>query len=443
MTDTSAPSQVEAPASNTPMIVVAILLVLGFVMLSMLGSGQTDRQLNKSAVGVETLGAWLDDQGVDNRLSHPRVHPSAEQLSLRILPLYDTDLSAYTATPETRDEQITQDDLRDILQRDYTLKVQEIRSIVLMPKWRGGLNVTGIAHEQSLIPIGNLQPLLPQLGLHSMRLRRSGPHFEQLSSHGAEIALFQAQFFDARTLPDTCKSVVTFGKDALVIACKQADDQPVVYIVSDPDLMNNHGLKVAENARFTVNFINNLRGTDERPVYIDRSSQLLVTVERPDEYQEYERGSDEFERFFTYPFSLLWAVLLMVLAMLFWRGSRRFGPLNASGGPSRAQSKRAAIAAKARLLRLSGNDGRMVADFVSSQIEDLAKRNFGHVTSGEAEARFMALVARRHPKLAKEFSAVSDTLMANPPEMSGHQRHRLLATYHSLLKKVMEHHGPH
>ena len=87
----------------------------------------------------------------------------------------------------------------------------------------------------------------------------------------------------------------------------------------------------------------------------------------------------------------------------------------------------------------------MVADFVSAQIEDLARRNFGPATGSSAplQERFLTLIARRDAKLAQEFSRTTNILLANAPEMTPHQRQRYLTTYHSLLKKVMHDHGSH
>ena len=444
MAETTTPEPHGKDQSGGLMTIVLTLLVGGVLLLALFGSGGQDRNLDRAPAGLDGLGPWLSQNDVANRVSNPRLRPGVELFSLRVLPLYDLDMNSYSPTPETNAEHLNNASLRDISLGSFNEKLTDIRSVVLLPKWRNAINELGIAHDQSLIPVDDFDILLRQLNLSGIRLLRDGPRFTHMISFGADVSVFQGQFFDSRYLARGCKSVVSTGKYALVISCRRNDTGPLVYFVSDPDVLNNHGLALAQNAEFAVGLLTRLRDGDGE-IYIDRSPYILTLQERSDEYQDYDRGSEEASRFFTYPFTMFWAVLLIVLAMLFWRGARRFGPLEQVTQQSREQSKRAAIEAKARLLRLSGNDGRMVADFVSAQIEDLARRNFGPATGSSAplQERFLTLIARRDAKLAQEFSRTTNILLANDPEMTPHQRQRYLTTYHSLLKKVMHDHGSH
>ncbi len=430
-------------AAIIPMVVVGGLLVAGFFLMTMFGGNARDRALDASAIGVKALGPWLQQADIPIRNSHPRLHPAVADLGLRILPLYDLDLRHNAPEPDTVKDMLNNGNLRDILLDNFNDKIKEIQTVVMLPKWRGALVETGIAHEQSLIPLDDFDKVLPQIGLRGIRLQRGGPEFavETLASE-ADIALFHAQTFNRSTLPKTCKTEMPFKTGALVIACQPDKSNHTVYFVSDPDLMNNHGLAVADNAANVITFLSGLRGDDERPVYIDRSPDLLTALERDDQRQDYKRGVTEFERFFQYPFSIYWAALLITLAAVYWRGSKRFGPFQTDNRNTREMSKCAAIDAKARLLRLSGNDGRMVADFVHVQLQDLSHQSFGGDAGQKAEARFLKLLRRRNPDLAQDFGGVARSLMQDAPAMSPQQLHRQLASYHALLQKVMEHHGP-
>jgi len=430
-------------AAAIPMVVVGGLLAAGFFLMTMFGGSARDRALDASPIGIKAMGPWLQQADVPIRNSHPRLHPAVADLGLRILPLYDLDLGHKTPDPDTVEEMLNNGNLRDIPLDSFKSKIQEIQTVVMLPKWRGALVETGIAHEQSLIPLDDFDRLLPQIGLGGIRLQRGGAEFSiQTRADGADIALFHAQTFKRSTLPKTCKTKVPFNTGALVIACQPEEMTHPVYFISDPDLMNNHGLAVADNAANLVTFLAGLRGDDERPVYIDRSPDLLTALERDDERQDYKRGATEFERFFKYPFSIYWAALLITLAVVYWRGSKQFGPLQGGDYKTREMSKRAAIDAKARLLRLSGNDGRMVTDFVRAQLQDLGHQSFGEDAGQKAEARFLKLLGRRNPDLAKDFGSVARSLMQDAPAMPPQQLHRQLASYHALLQKVMEHHGP-
>ena len=428
--------------SRTPIFVVVGLLVAGLALLTVFGAGARDRLLDRSGIGLRALAPWLEQAGLPSRSSHPRLHPRAEDMGLRILPLYDLNLYADATPPETTVERLDQTTLRDIYEENYFTKIKEIPTVVLLPKWRGAMVELGIAHERSLIPTDQIDPLLDQIALGGVGLTRGAAEFSTHTQDGQTLALFHAQLFDRVTLPRSCRVIVPFGKDALVIACKQTDARFPVYYVADPDLMNNHGLTVAGNAGFVPDLLTPLRRATDAPVYVDTSPDLLTTIERDDERQEYERGGEEFARFFDYPFTVFWAALLIVLASLFWRGTIRFGPVRTGDRFAAERSKRAVITAKARQLRLSGSDGHMVADFVRSEMRELAARSFGSDAPQNAEQRFLTLLARRDPELARAFDDLSTDLMQNAPHMSDAQLHRQLANYHSLLKKVVNQHEP-
>lgn len=55
----------------------------------------------------------------------------------------------------------------------------------------------------------------------------------------------------------------------------------------------------------------------------------------------------------------------------------RFGPLLTQDRATAESSKTAAISTKARLLRLSGHDGQMVADYVRADLAQMARQIFG------------------------------------------------------------------
>lgn len=422
---------------------IAALLIGGLLLLVTTSGGARDRLLDNSPIGVRALGPWLDGAGIDTRASHRRLSPAVSSLSFRVYPLYDLNIFQRAADPETREERLEATTLRDISSTNLRAKIEEIPTLLLMPKWSGAMVETEIAHDQSLIPERMMGPLLAQIGLPGVAISRGGAEFLSAPTGlGQDVTLFHPQVFKPSTLPPRCRTEAEFGQDALVVSCPVAETEHRVYIASDPDIMNNHGLALGDNADFAVALLASFLAGDDRPVYIDRSPELLTSLDRADERQDYDRDMTEFKRFFEYPFTLFWAALLIILAVLFWRGAMRFGPILGAFGPSRDMSKGAAIAAKARLLRLSGNDGRIVSDFVRTQLQDLATRSLGRDIGQAGEQRFLALLARRDPDLARDFGAAARHLVDNAANLPPHQLQRALASYHSLLSKVVDHHGP-
>lgn len=431
-----------------PVLLIVGLLGLGILIFALAGNDLRDRRLDNSPVGLSGLGLWLSAEGQDVRISHPRLSPAVESFGLRVMPLYDLDIySDGNSEAFDRDERIRLESLRDIDSNNYFTKTSEIPSIVLLPKWTGAMMELGVAHEQSLIPVGKIEQLLPQLYLEQTQILRAGPVFVQEDARPyGDVTLFQAQLFQRGTWPEDCEETLALKAGALMLTCMFEGESLPVWFVSDPDLMNNHGLALGENAAVAAALTASmLPDNGPRSLYVDMSADLLESIDREDERQDYERGSSEFARFFTYPFTLFWASLVITLAVLFWRGARRFGPVigreTGAIAIARERSKQVSLAAKARLLRLSGNDGRLVADFVRDQMQDLAVRFLGPGASLRDRARLIAGLARRDAALAAEFDTLSQRLMTEAPDMSPQDLARNLSHYQSLRQKVLETHG--
>ena len=429
-----------------PMLIALVLLGAGAMGFMALRDAALDRRLDGSVIGLGGLSVWLKDGDIAVRKSHPRLSPTLGDLGLRVLPLYDVDLADNADAPETPREVIGQATQRDIRAGVYWAKLDDLPSLVLLPKWTSGMMLTKVAHDETLIPPGLFPALFRQMRLDGLRLDRRGAAFvtDRLGAgDDYEVALFQAQTFAPDSVPAACREHTSFGDGVLILACNWRGTSHETLIVSDPDLMNNHGLSLAQNAGFSRALILELTAGDARPVYVDTSPEVLISSDEGQaERRDYTRSSSDLARFFDYPFSVLWSMLMLVLALLLWRGAKRFGPVLSDDDGRIEQSKTAAIAAKARLLRLSGNDGQMVADFVRGQVQDLTTRTFGPNLGAAGQKRYFDHLARRDPGLASAFHASVDALITNGPNMPRAELHRALETYKHLLERVVDTHGP-
>ncbi|MEM6464507.1 MAG: hypothetical protein AAF724_21610 [Pseudomonadota bacterium] len=430
---------------NAPLIIVlALLIVGGFAVILLSGIG-ADRRVDNSVIGLNGLAIWFQDDGIPVRRSAAGFAPEVGDLSLRIMPLYDMDLRLDAPDPSNADELERQQTQRDINVIIYGEKVSRMLTLVLLPKWTTGMIEDGIAHRSRLIPTADFNRLFEQLSLSGLRLQRDNAVFVTHAVGGSgrrQPALFHAQTFVPESVPDNCRPIVSFGSGVLVIACQSNAFDHETYFVSDPDLMNNHGLSVGENAAFVSALVKQLVSGDPDPVYVDTRVAISTTVAADqDERQDYQRSGDDLARFFAYPLSALWAVMLFVLAVLFWRGSVRFGPLEREAGTSPDQSKTAAIATKARLLRLSDSDGYMVADFVRHQLMDLTTALLGPDAGEAGIKRYFAQLSRRDAKLGSAFQSACDRLINNAENTPRTELFQLLETYKTLLDKVEKAHG--
>ena len=426
---------------KAPFLIVAGLIVLGLVGLFVLRSGDSGRRVDKSLIGLSGLAEWASAEGLAIRRSHPRLSPHVRDLSLRVFPIYDTNLTDHAPDPETRRELFLQETQKELAREDYQTKLSELPTIVVLPKWTTGMIEIGIAHEVTLISDTSMNRLLGQIDLTGARIRRAGPEFLTLRDAGQNAALFHAQGIDPSSVPSTCRSELQTQKLALLLIC-QFDDPHETWIVTDPDLLNNHGLRNGDNAGLALSLLRDRLGDDTRDIYLDTSPQLLTAYEEnEDERRDYERSPTDLGRYFDYPFNVLWAMLFIVLGVLYWRGARRFGPIMQADDQGRDISRRAAISAKARLLRLSGNDGQMVADFVRAQLQDLTQQTFGPDLGAAGQKRFFAHLARRDATLARDFEMTAQTLMAQAATLPRTELSRQLTQYKTLLEKVVNTHG--
>jgi hypothetical protein len=181
-----------------------------------------------------------------------------------------------------------------------------------------------------------------------------------------------------------------------------------------------------------------LRGVGEtRPVYIDTTGAPLDDKKPVDEGRSYERSGSDLKRFFAYPLSAIWGTLFVVVAICFWRGFWRFGPPLKDSSGNIELSKSAAIEATARLLRLSGNDGRMVSQFVLHLLADKAQLLFGPGAGNEAGIdRLFKRLARRDHAAAQALHSSAQALIDRGHLMKSADLHRNLETFRKSLGSV-------
>lgn len=429
---------------NTGGLVLAILAVLALVLGGIYLSGQArDTRLDRGPLGLSALAGWLAQNGQSARNAHPRLTPLSEDLSLRVMPLYDPFPDRYDPDPDSRENWLEAWSLRNITSEILREKIARMPTLILLPKWRGAVVELGVAHEQSLLPLGLLNDMWNNgLPTPPLRLLRGPARFTRAPAPGGEITLFHAQSFDPDSLGKACRPELQSGDLLLVVSCRIKKQPHPVYLAADPDLMNNHGLALGGNAGAAPALLGRLRGDDPRDLYIDMSPDLTTRTAETDERQDYTRGGDEMARLLSPPFPLMGGAALAVLALLVWRGARRFGPALGPDGQAetgggddlslhRDRARQVTVGAKARLLRLSaGGDAALAADYARASLQDLAEaRGAGN------SARLLTRLAARDPDLAGALQDSLARLTSQKAALPGE-----LTRFHSLLTKLREPH---
>ena len=389
--------------NQTGMLILGAVVVLLMLLLTLFGGG--DNRLGGTAIGTNGLEIWLNDQDIPAARSHARTQLAEQDVALRVLPLYDMDLSHPAPEATTREHQRRQDSLSDIDAETLIEKISYVPTLLALPKWRAGVLELDLLDEQLLIPAYRYKNLLSELGPWQLTLTRPDRKFLQ-SSRG--ITLYRPQLFALTSVTGSCSPHVTLPEGVLIARCDQHEELPV-YILSDPDLLNNHGLALGNNAAVARDIIAGLVGSDPGTVYVDTSTEIQLAI-NPDEAREIRpRTVEDISRYLTYPFSLIWLGAGLCFVIMLWRGLIRFGPPRRVDEGQIAASKSASIAAKGYLMRLAGDDRSLLRAFVTEKMQALGRETLGKQAQTDPArlmARLHVIAPRGAPALQKVLTAV-------------------------------------
>lgn len=412
---------------------VAALALATFVYLF----AQIDRQvpLNRSQVGFAGLAQWLKSRDIEALTFRGGGVLHADDIGLRLIPLFDTDLAHMTPPPKNEREDLDQSTEIDISAFVLNRKIRSIPSLIILPKWRRAVRMKGVAHPDYLIPeveIARLQKQIDGIGGELDRAT-SGYAGSTAFINGAafEFGLFHPQFLRA----SGCDPLVGRADAMLIGSCSAGGYR--FWVLTDPDLLNNHGLRLSENALLAQSLITELAG-DAR-VLIDLSTSIFIA----DDSQPDIRSWAELARFLTGAFTAGWIGLALVAGVFLWRASVRYGPIIRLFEDQPVASKTSSIDATARLLRLSGHDLELLKSHVAARCRILAADLLGpHHGIGADPVRELAnIVSRRSPQLAEEISLTAHDLNDTKKDWSDTDMLRFLDRFERLHERTLHEFG--
>lgn len=411
MTDTSAPNAAPIRA-DTLIIGLVAVLVLGAIAYVL---SQRQQELRSSPVGLDGLQLWLASEGgsAQSFTGGWLLDPSG--IGLLVLPMYDTRPGEDRDPPLDTQALLFQEDESDLDWQAIQDKITTVPSMIVLPKWRSGMRLTGIAHPALMVQDRSLDAFLRSLtgetGISVTRVRQVFTTIPYRDDTGQDRSakLYAAQLFDGTV----CTPIIGEGTRTLLASCPVAGSDQTVLVLSDPDFLNNHGLRLGQNAEIARDIL--LSAADEGSVVIDYSrDNWLADAEEP---ILRDRTWSDLLRFFQPPFLALWIGALLTLALTLWRSFRRAGPVIPPAATERGKLQ--AIHARARLMRLTGQDGAMLADYAAARIAATAARLVGpgHARQIGEEQAFLRYLSRRRPDLAARLAEVTDQLKALPPRI--------------------------
>lgn len=405
------------------MVVLAVVALMAVAAIFYVLS-QRQQELRRSPAGMDGLEIWLSSRGHSAQAFSGGWPLSEDTVGLLVVPLYDTDLGNDKEWPTTREELLLQQDEYDLNLSVVRSKIAQVPTLVVLPKWRSGLRLTGIAHPALLDEAGRIERLMQSLtGDNSASLLRATVPFLDFDTRfpdaGGEANLtatiYAAQVMDV----PGCEPVIGDAGAVLLARCTAKspfESASQFYLLSDPDLLSNHGLRLGDNARIASAIADEL--VEDGAVVVDYSRRnwlIAAAVETDDR----ERSWADLGRFFSPPFTVLWMAAALLFGLLFWRAAIRTSPvMDAQIGLGAGKVQ--AVKARARLMRMSNQDGAMMPDYAKVRIAALVSRLFGPAQALHyaSEENFIRYVERTHPAEVAPLKSALQELRNAPARMS-------------------------
>ena len=396
-------------------IALALALALGAMAFFAAGPGQ---ELRRAPSGFDGLAIWLAEGGLDARSFRGGWTIPAEEVGLTVLPIYDAALDAPRVAPRTETELLLQRDELDMDPEVLREKARLAPTLLILPKWRSGMRLAGVAHPSLLIDPADASTVLGQVRGRARDLAGVVRHvpkpfseFDYSASDGRSLRaqLYLAQTFDgAGCRPEIGRP----GAMILGLCPLDAEGERWVHVLSDPDLMDNHGLRLGDNAEIARDLVGRL--ADGGRVIVDYSDEVWLVEARG--YDHPERTWADLARFFAFPFSLLWLAAGATLALFLWRGGVRVGPV-IEGRTALAASGAVRLGARARLMRRTGQDGALLRAYAQARLGAAAHALVGPRSHEPAETTVLRAAGRRDADLARRLGALLDRIRAAAPDL--------------------------
>ena len=321
--------------SRTMLLVVAVGVV-AFIAMLLLGAYAPDLRSGRNGGSHALSNAGTGFSGIVRLASATGRNP---QVVRTVADLKDEDL--VVVTPESA--QANLDDILDMRGPRTTL--------VILPKWQtvpdknhaGWVNVVGLNYRGQAE--GVLAPLV------KLKIARSKGHAEALLNEGpampGDIA-FRAPAVVQSMSGRDLEPVITTPSGGIVLARFGSRN---LYVLSDPDLINNHGMGDEGQARSAQALLDYLNSTGATSILFDVTANGLG------------RSKSPLKLMFDPPFLAVTLSLFAAMLLAAWQAINRFGPVRRRAR-ALAFGKSALVDNSAALVRKAGRETMLGGRYV-------------------------------------------------------------------------------
>lgn len=189
------------------------------------------------------------------------------------------------------------------------------RALVVLPKWYGSVERgKRWIDDANPLPESDITAVLEALDLDHITVHRAIAPVIGLAWQGLRPVIREPQLVAGEAL-----TAVVAGPGGDRLLGKRKRDGRELYVLSDPDVLNNVGLRDPENAQFAVQLIDDLR--DGGPVVIDETMH------------GYARTPSLVRALIRFPLVIATLQVLVCAVLVVWAAMVRFGPRRAAPPP--------------------------------------------------------------------------------------------------------------
>jgi hypothetical protein len=230
------------------------------------------------------------------------------------------------------------------------------RVLIILPKWHGYRSTThsGWISDASPVPIGFLDQIVRKAGATGKAARVARPE-----SWTANTLGLAPEFTSTVQVIDDTKLRPVVAAGSRVLVGEQVDRNRRIWIVSDPDMLSNHGLFSGRNAEFAIRLVNALRPARGEVVFSEQAAGSGAST-------------NPLTLMLQFPFIIVTLQLLAASALLLWAAMPRFG-LPMPAPEMLAAGKQRLIRNAASLLSHSSHPQIIITSYVRLSIRGVAR----------------------------------------------------------------------
>jgi Domain of unknown function (DUF4350) len=268
------------------------------------------------------------------------------------------------------------------------------RSLLVLPKWQGHEDPEhdGWLDRAAPVPPAEITGALKAADVPAVAYLAAGGGLLACEGAGASATLDRPQLIQPNEGDESLRPLVTCGDGWLLAEREDEEDGSVLLVLSDPDLLANHGLADGDNAIVAWAVLE----------YAREPGQAVVLDET---LHGHERVPSLFRELFTFPLALVTFQVTLAVAFLVWSGAARFGA-PVPPPPVLEAGKGVLVDNTAALLRLGGHSAYTLGRYLDSLTQEVARVLHAESAGkpGEARARLRRIGRRR--RVTEDLAAI-------------------------------------